>query len=179
MIWIVTWMTSQVADSSVPYIWHTRFYPDKTRFSGPETFAQTNSWRKGIYRVFINYCIFFFKMLEFFWTLSVLLERWCSTCLVCVHTLTPRENRERQEFGIYYNLPKKQYLISNISKKKNCFIDSITLWLCPDPDLGRSAATISGLWEPPLNSNLHSDSEILKIYDSHIKCLSLCPQHWR
>ena len=30
--------------------------------------------------------------------LPVLLQRWCSTCLVCVHTLTPRE---RQEFGIF------------------------------------------------------------------------------
>ena len=31
----------------------------------------------------------------FFWTLPVLLQRWCSTCPVCVHTLTPRENRVR------------------------------------------------------------------------------------
>ena len=38
---------------------------------------------------------FFLKMLCFFWTLPVLLQRWFSTCLVCVHTLTPRENRVR------------------------------------------------------------------------------------
>ena len=34
-----------------------------------------------------------------FWTLPLLLQRWCSTCLLCVHTLTPRENRERSESG--------------------------------------------------------------------------------
>ena len=39
---------------------------------------------------------FFLKILWSFWTLPVLLQRWFSTCLVCVHTLTPRENRERQ-----------------------------------------------------------------------------------
>ena len=31
---------------------------------------------------------FFLKILWIFWTLPVLLQRWCSTCLVCVHTLT-------------------------------------------------------------------------------------------
>ena len=31
------------------------------------------------------------KKMWFFWTLPVLLQRCCSTCLVCVHTLTPRE----------------------------------------------------------------------------------------
>ena len=45
--------------------------------------------------------VFFLKMLWFFWTLQGLLQRWCSTCLVCVHTLTPRENREREESGIF------------------------------------------------------------------------------
>ena len=39
--------------------------------------------------------VFFLKILWFFWALPVLLQRWCSTCLVCVHTLTPRENRVR------------------------------------------------------------------------------------
>ena len=45
------------------------------------------------YRVFIKYCVFFLKMLWFFWILQVLLQRWCSTCLVCVHTLTRRKAR--------------------------------------------------------------------------------------
>ena len=36
--------------------------------------------------------VFFLKI---FWTLPILLQRRCSTCLVCVHTLTPRENRVR------------------------------------------------------------------------------------
>ena len=43
-------------------------------------------------RVFIKYYVF---------PLPVLLQRWCSTCLVCVQTLTRRENRERPEFGIF------------------------------------------------------------------------------
>ena len=30
--------------------------------------------------------VFFLQMLWFFWTLPVLLQRLCSTCLVCVHT---------------------------------------------------------------------------------------------
>ena len=34
----------------------------------------------------------------FFLKICVLLQRWCSTCLVCVHTLTPRENRVRNIF---------------------------------------------------------------------------------
>ena len=41
-------------------------------------------------------------MLWFFWTLPVLLQRWFSTCLVCVHTLTPRENREKPEFFLKF-----------------------------------------------------------------------------
>ena len=42
--------------------------------------------------------VFFLKMLWFFLTLPVLLQRWCSTCPVCVHTLTPRE---RPQSGIF------------------------------------------------------------------------------
>ena len=38
---------------------------------------------------------FSLKCCVFFLTLPVLLQRWCSTCLVFVHTLTPSENRER------------------------------------------------------------------------------------
>ena len=49
------------------------------------------------YRVFINY-VFSLKI-----------------CVVCVHTLTPRENRERPESGIFYNLlEKKQYLMNTL-----------------------------------------------------------------
>ena len=44
--------------------------------------------------------VFFLKILWFFWTLPVLLQRWWSTCLVCVHTLTPRENRDLPESRI-------------------------------------------------------------------------------
>ena len=37
-------------------------------------------------------------MLWIFWTLPVLLQPWFSTCLVDLHTLTPRENRVRNIF---------------------------------------------------------------------------------
>ena len=48
------------------------------------------------YRVFLKYCVFSLKCCDF----SELCQFCCSagvlhTCLVCVHTLTPRENRER------------------------------------------------------------------------------------
>ena len=44
--------------------------------------------------------VFFLKMLWFFWTLQVLLQRWCLTWH-CVHTLTPRGNRERGQSPEY------------------------------------------------------------------------------
>ena len=46
-------------------------------------------------------CSLNIKMLWFFLTLPVLIQRWCSTCLVCVLTLTPRQNSERQESWIF------------------------------------------------------------------------------
>ena len=55
---------------------------------------------------------FFLKILWFFWTLPVLMQRLCSTCLVCVHTLTPRENIERPESGIFSILRKRTPCIS-------------------------------------------------------------------
>ena len=56
---------------------------------------------------------FFLKTLLFFLTLPVLLQRWCSTCLVGVHT--QRENRERPESGIFSNLKKEtQYLMNTL-----------------------------------------------------------------
>ena len=55
---------------------------------------------------------FFLKILWFFSTLPVLLQRWCSTCLVCVHTLTPRENRLRQESGIYFKIFGKNIIFN-------------------------------------------------------------------
>ena len=50
--------------------------------------------------------VFFLKILWFFWTLQVLLQRRCLT-YHSVHTLTPRGNRERPEY------------ISKSSKKHN------------------------------------------------------------
>ena len=56
-------------------------------------------WRHSICTTGCSLNIFFFlKIYWFFWTLPVLLQRWFSTCLVCVDTLTPRENRVRNIF---------------------------------------------------------------------------------
>ena len=54
----------------------------------------------GTCRVFFKYCVFSSKCCDFL-TLPVLLHRWFSICLLCVHTLTQRENRERPESGIF------------------------------------------------------------------------------
>ena len=51
--------------------------------------------------------VFFLKMLWFFWTLPVLLQRWFSTC-VCVHPLTPRgKQRKARVRNISKYLEKK------------------------------------------------------------------------
>ena len=55
---------------------------------------------------------FFLKMLWFFLTLPVLLQRWFSTCLVCVHTLTPRKHIERPESGTFWNIRKKNTIFN-------------------------------------------------------------------
>ena len=58
--------------------------------------------------------VFFLKFFWFFWTLPVLLQRWCSTCH-CVHSLTPRGNRERPESGIYLKVfEKTQYSMNTL-----------------------------------------------------------------
>ena len=62
------------------------------------------------YRVFMKNLVFSLK-LWFFWTLSVLLQRWFSTCLVCVHTLTPREYRVR---NIFKNWEKTRYFMNTL-----------------------------------------------------------------
>ena len=62
--------------------------------------------------MFVKYCLFSLK-LWFFWTLSVLLQRWFSTCLVCVHKLSSRENRERPESGIFLKIRKKTPYVMN------------------------------------------------------------------
>ena len=54
--------------------------------------------------------VFFLKM--FFVTLQVLLlQRLCLTCH-CVHTLTPRGNRERPESGIYFKFFEKNTIFN-------------------------------------------------------------------
>ena len=58
-------------------------------------------------------------------TLPVLLQRWFSTCLVCVHTLTPRENRERPESGIFWNLQKNTIFYEHPVYPERLFFISI------------------------------------------------------
>ena len=43
----------------------------------------------------IKYCVFSLKFCDFSELCQFMLQRWCSTSLVCVHTLAPRENRVR------------------------------------------------------------------------------------
>ena len=70
--------------------------------------------------------VFFLKILWFFWTLPILLQRWFSTCLVCAHTLTPRENRERQSPEHFKNFEKKNTIFNEhpVSQNKNCIFIS-------------------------------------------------------
>ena len=53
--------------------------------------------------------VFFPEIMLFFWTLPVLQQRWFSSCLLCVHKLTPRENRV---WNILKNSEKPQYLMN-------------------------------------------------------------------
>ena len=67
------------------------------------------------YTEFIKYW-FFMKMLEFFLTLPVLLQRWCSTCHLVIQAwspvYTPRRNPERPESGIYFKISKKNTILN-------------------------------------------------------------------
>ena len=65
-----------------------------------------NFQRQGRKQSYTLNIVFFLKMLWFFWTLPVLLQRWCSTCLVCVHTLTLRET-EKGQSPEYFKSSKK------------------------------------------------------------------------
>ena len=60
-------------------------------------FANLTLHLKIIQGVTKKMCIFL-RILWLFWTLPILLQRGFSTCLVCVHTLAPRENRARNIF---------------------------------------------------------------------------------
>ena len=55
---------------------------------------------------------FFLKMLWFCWTLPVLLQqRWCSTCLVCVHTHRHRVKTEKGRSREYFEIFAKKHNI--------------------------------------------------------------------
>ena len=73
---------------------------------------------------------FSLKCCDFFWTLQVLLlQCWCLTCH-CVHSLTPRGNRERPESAIYLKiLEKKQYLMNNLYQTSHIFVRHPTKYL--------------------------------------------------
>ena len=69
------------------------------------------------YRVLIKYCVFpeiFVIFLNSASSAAALVFY-----LVCVHTLTLRENRERQESRIFLNIRKTQYLIKTLYVTQN------------------------------------------------------------
>ena len=49
--------------------------------------------------------VFFLQIFWIFWTLPVLLQRWCSTCLACV--VYTHWHREKTESGIFWKNRKK------------------------------------------------------------------------
>ena len=53
------------------------------------------------YRVFIKYCVYSLKFCDFLNSVSSAAALVFYLPGVCVHTLTPRENRERPELGIF------------------------------------------------------------------------------
>ena len=57
---------------------------------------------------------FFLKILWFFWTLKVLLQRWWSTCHLVVRVHTTLENRERPESGIYFKVFEKNTIFNEV-----------------------------------------------------------------
>ena len=62
------------------------------------------------YRVFIKYCVFSLKCCDF----PVLLQRWCSTCLACVHTDTEGKQRKTRVRNILTSLEKTRYLMNTL-----------------------------------------------------------------
>ena len=59
------------------------------------------SLKRLFYRVFNKYCVFSLKFLIFLNSASSAAALVFYLPGVCVHTLTPRENRERPESGIF------------------------------------------------------------------------------
>ena len=59
-----------------------------------------NFQRQGRKQSYTLDIVFFLKMLWFFWTLPVLLQRWCSTCLVCTYTDTEGKQRKARVWDI-------------------------------------------------------------------------------
>ena len=78
---------------------------------------ETTLW----YRVFIKFCVFpliFFN----FWTLPVLLQRWCFTCLsVYTHWHQGKTEKNRVR-NIHKSLEKTQYLMNTLYVLFFCFL---------------------------------------------------------
>ena len=71
----------------------------------------TDIYVQGVHKILC----FFLKIRWFFLTMPVLLQRGCSICLVIVHTLTPRENRERPRVrNIFKSMEETQYLMNTL-----------------------------------------------------------------
>ena len=74
---------------------------------------------------------------------------WFSTCLVCVHTLTPRENRKGQSSEYFKkNRKKTQYLMNTLYLAKICslllsgVIFAYSLLVRLDRSLGRRVSCL-------------------------------------
>ena len=113
-IWILkTIKNTQEIISSVPKKnWRSAIFEKQTDILQRGYFAPKNTI---IYRVLIKYCVFSLKCCDFFLTLPVLLQRWCSSCHLVVQArslvYTPRRNRERH-FKIFEK--KTQYIMNTL-----------------------------------------------------------------
>jgi len=83
--------------------------------------------------VFIKYCVFFLKILEFFWTLPVLLQRWCKREVRCTQSDTEgkqRKARVRNELKIFV---KTQYFNNTLYENQGKFSSKYCNIVCHVP----------------------------------------------
>ena len=72
---------------------------------------------------------FLLKIIWFFWSLPVLLQCWFSTCLVLVHTLTPRKTEKGQSPEYFKIFGKNTILNEHPVYKHTRFPKIINLFL--------------------------------------------------
>ena len=99
--------------SILSMIWHPEGnVSDWVISSGKSTYRYGK--HQKTYRVFIEYCVFFLKILLFFWTLPVLLQRWFLP-VWCVYTHWHRGKTEKGHSSEYLKIfEKTQYLVNTL-----------------------------------------------------------------